>query len=154
MYGEVIGINSNIFSPNREGTSVGYGFAIPSNMVKFVAEQLIENKQVKRGWLGVWMAGLDELRQINELPYQKKLFEEIYLSKRMLELYLDKKINYFAFPFGRYNLNTIELCRNAGYDRVFSTDYGSNIITRNNYCLRRGHIKRDFSIEFIKQKVK
>jgi serine protease Do len=78
LYGEVVGINSNIFSPNREGTSVGYGFAIPSNIVRFVAEQLIEKKQVKRGWLGVWMAGIAELKQIAGPPYQKKLFEEKY----------------------------------------------------------------------------
>ena len=97
---------------------------------------------------------LDELSNEMTIEAKKKLFEEIYLSKRILELYLDKKINYFAFPLGRYNLNTVEMCRNAGYERVFSTDYGSNIITRNNYCLRRGHIKRDFSLQFIKQKVR
>ncbi len=85
---------------------------------------------------------------------RRKLFEEIYLSKRIVELYMKKKVKFFAFPYGRYNLNTVEMCRQSGYKKVFSTDFGSNIITRNNYCLRRQHIKRNFSLDFINQKTK
>src|SRR5690606_30845822 len=49
--GEVIGVNTAIYSPN--GGSVGIGFAIPSNMVKSVVTQLREHGSVERGWLGV-----------------------------------------------------------------------------------------------------
>src|SRR5690606_28494494 len=49
--GEVIGVNTAIYSPN--GGSVGIGFAIPSNMVKSVIAQLREHGTVERGWLGV-----------------------------------------------------------------------------------------------------
>lgn len=99
-------------------------------------------------------ADLEVLSKENTANSKRRLFKEIYLSKRILELYMQKKIRYFAFPFGRYDLNLIKMCRFSGYSRVFSTDYGSNIITRNNYCLRRGHIKRNYSLEFIEQKVK
>ncbi|HEV2673847.1 MAG TPA: DegQ family serine endoprotease [Aliidongia sp.] len=51
MQGEVIGINTAIFSPN--GGSVGIGFAIPSNSAKTVIEQLKSVGHVDRGWLGV-----------------------------------------------------------------------------------------------------
>jgi serine protease Do len=51
MAGNVVGVNSAIFSPS--GGSVGIGFAIPSNMVREVVEQLREYGQTKRGWLGV-----------------------------------------------------------------------------------------------------
>lgn len=51
MKGEVIGINTAIFSPS--GGSVGIGFAIPSDAAKLVIDQLIEDGQVSRGWLGV-----------------------------------------------------------------------------------------------------
>ncbi len=51
MDGEVIGINSAIYSPS--GGSVGIGFAIPSDSASPVVEQLIKNGQVRRGWLGV-----------------------------------------------------------------------------------------------------
>ncbi|HKO06722.1 MAG TPA: Do family serine endopeptidase, partial [Alphaproteobacteria bacterium] len=51
MDGQVIGINSAIYSPN--GGSVGIGFAIPSALAKPVVEQLKEHGSVERGWLGV-----------------------------------------------------------------------------------------------------
>jgi len=49
--GELVGINTAIFSTT--GGYQGIGFAIPSNMAKAVMEQLIKNKKVIRGWLGV-----------------------------------------------------------------------------------------------------
>jgi serine protease Do len=49
--GQVIGINTAIYSPN--GGSVGIGFAIPSNLAKSVIAQLREHGKVDRGWLGV-----------------------------------------------------------------------------------------------------
>lgn len=49
--GEVIGINTAIFSPS--GGSVGIGFAIPSNLAKPVVNQLIEFGKTRRGWIGV-----------------------------------------------------------------------------------------------------
>lgn len=49
--GDVIGINTAIFSPT--GGSVGIGFAIPSSMAKAVVDQLIEYGHTRRGWLGV-----------------------------------------------------------------------------------------------------
>lgn len=51
MNGEVIGINSAIFSTT--GGSMGIGFAIPVNMAKWVIEQLKTKGEVKRGWIGV-----------------------------------------------------------------------------------------------------
>lgn len=49
--GEVIGINTAIFSPT--GGSVGIGFAIPSNLAKPVIDQLSQFGKTRRGWLGV-----------------------------------------------------------------------------------------------------
>jgi serine protease Do len=51
LAGQVIGINTAIYSPN--GGSVGIGFAIPSSLAKPVIEQLKEHHKVLRGWLGV-----------------------------------------------------------------------------------------------------
>ncbi len=51
LKGEVIGINTAIFSPS--GGSVGIGFAIPSSLAKPVINQLIEFGHTRRGWLGV-----------------------------------------------------------------------------------------------------
>ena len=49
--GEVIGVNTAIFSPS--GGSVGIGFAIPSSLARSVINQLIEFGRTRRGWLGV-----------------------------------------------------------------------------------------------------
>ena len=51
LQGEVIGINTAIYSPN--GGSVGIGFAVPSNVAKQVMNQLESHGKVSRGWLGV-----------------------------------------------------------------------------------------------------
>ncbi len=51
MSGNVIGINTAIFSPT--GGSVGIGFAIPSNLAKPVINQIIKYGRTRRGWLGV-----------------------------------------------------------------------------------------------------
>src|SRR5690606_34888879 len=54
LNGELVGINTAIFSGT--GGNIGIGFAIPSNMVKAVMEQLIRYGEVKRGMLGVQLA--------------------------------------------------------------------------------------------------
>jgi serine protease Do len=51
MAGEVIGINTAIFSPT--GGSVGIGFAIPSAIAEPVISQINEFGRTRRGWLGV-----------------------------------------------------------------------------------------------------
>ncbi len=58
--GEVIGINSAIAT--NTGFNQGYGFAIPINLVKKMAEDLIQYGKVKRPWLGIQMksSGIDE----------------------------------------------------------------------------------------------
>ena len=51
MAGEVIGVNTAIFSPT--GASVGISFSIPSAVAQPVIDQLIEFGETRRGWLGV-----------------------------------------------------------------------------------------------------
>lgn len=56
--GEVVGINTAIFS--RSGGYMGIGFAIPIDMAKAVMESLISKGKVIRGWLGVGIQNLTE----------------------------------------------------------------------------------------------
>ena len=51
MAGEVIGINTAIFS--QSGGNIGIGFAIPANLVKNLVPELETKGTVTRGWLGV-----------------------------------------------------------------------------------------------------
>jgi len=57
LNGELVGINTAILAPS--GGNVGIGFAIPSNMVRAVMDQLIEHGEVKRGYLGLAVQGLN-----------------------------------------------------------------------------------------------
>lgn len=58
LKGEIIGINTAIFSPT--GGSVGIGFAIPSSLAKPVIDQLIKYGKTRRGWLGVRIQSVSE----------------------------------------------------------------------------------------------
>ena len=51
LNGELIGINTAILAP--DGGNIGIGFAIPSNMVQSLTEQMVKYGQVKRGELGI-----------------------------------------------------------------------------------------------------
>jgi serine protease Do len=49
--GELIGVNTAILSPS--GGSLGIGFAVPSNMVRAVMDQIVKTGKVTRGYMGV-----------------------------------------------------------------------------------------------------
>ena len=57
MNGQVIGINTAIYSPS--GGSVGIGFAIPAAMAQPIVAELRDDGEVQRGWLGVEVQDLD-----------------------------------------------------------------------------------------------
>ncbi|HEV3215623.1 MAG TPA: trypsin-like peptidase domain-containing protein [Vicinamibacterales bacterium] len=52
MRGELIGINTGIYSTTQGGGYQGIGFAIPSNLARHVIDQLIQRGQVLRGSIG------------------------------------------------------------------------------------------------------
>ena len=58
LQGEVIGINTAIYSPN--GGSVGIGFSIPSSQATNVIAQLRDSGKVERAWIGVQIQPLDD----------------------------------------------------------------------------------------------
>ena len=54
--GNVVGVNTAIFSPS--GGSVGIGFAIPASTARAIIEDLKDDGNVVRGWLGVQIQGI------------------------------------------------------------------------------------------------
>lgn len=58
LAGEVIGINTAIFS--QTGGSIGIGFAIPANTVAPLIKQLRDSGEIQRGWIGVSIQPVDE----------------------------------------------------------------------------------------------
>ncbi len=66
--GNVVGINTAI---RRQNYAEGIGFALPINQVSAVVQQLIEQGEVRRGWIGIRMSGsgIDEAtREYYDLP--------------------------------------------------------------------------------------
>jgi len=70
MQGEVIGINSMIYSPS--GGSVGIGFSIPANLAKGVIGQLQNSGEVERSWIGVQIGPVSkELAKLLDRPNEE-----------------------------------------------------------------------------------
>jgi serine protease Do len=73
IYGEVIGINTAIATTNQRYQ--GYSFAIPINLAKSVAEDLILHGKVERGYIGVSISQVDEtLAKANGLDKAEGVF--------------------------------------------------------------------------------
>ncbi|MEM0909513.1 MAG: DegQ family serine endoprotease [Pseudomonadota bacterium] len=73
LNGQLVGINTAIFGPN--GGNVGIGFAIPSNMMKSLVDQIIEFGEVRRGLLGIVGGDLDSgLAEAMNSPVKKGAF--------------------------------------------------------------------------------
>ena len=67
--GQLIGINTAIYSRTPGGASLGIGFAIPASTAKQVLEQIMQSGQVTRGWIGVGVQDMTrELAQSFKLP--------------------------------------------------------------------------------------
>jgi S1-C subfamily serine protease len=74
--GELIGINTAIYSPS--GASAGVGFAIPINIAKRVAEELIKFGVVKRGWMDIdWVALEPRIVRYFRLPVQSGILVSV-----------------------------------------------------------------------------
>ncbi len=74
-HGEVIGINSAIYTPT--GTTAGIGFAIPINSAKLIASDLMSGGKVRRAYLGVQTVPIGGwLAEALDLPVQEGLLVE------------------------------------------------------------------------------
>lgn len=78
--GQLIGINTAIYSRNPGGASLGIGFAIPASTAKQVLEQIMDTGRVTRGWIGVGVQDMTkELSESFKLPeIRGALITEVY----------------------------------------------------------------------------
>ncbi|WP_298838121.1 polysaccharide deacetylase family protein [Clostridium sp.] len=89
---------------------------------------------------------LDKISYIDSLNTMKN-------SKMKLEKILNRQIDYIAYPYGGYTLNTIKAAKQAGYKLAFSTEFGLIDKTNNIYSLGRIFVNSNFTLEQFKAKL-
>ncbi len=82
VHGQVIGINTWIVpgaGPGGAGASIGIGFAVPSNTVRHVMDDLVKNGKVTRGYLGILVQDLSEdmAKQLNNPDSSGALVQDV-----------------------------------------------------------------------------
>lgn len=60
LRGELVGINTAIFSPGQNSGNIGIGFSIPSNIVKQISRQLLKFGKVHHAYLGIQIRSITE----------------------------------------------------------------------------------------------
>jgi len=74
LSGAVVGVNSAI-ATSGTGTYIGYGFAIPINLAKAVAKDLIAHGKVSRGYIGVMKLMMRWLNHLEWIDHEELLFK-------------------------------------------------------------------------------
>ncbi len=60
LRGEVVGVNTAIFSTGEGGGSVGVGFSVPANLAKVIVGQIKQDGAVRRGTMGIMVRSVDQ----------------------------------------------------------------------------------------------
>jgi serine protease Do len=80
LSGGLLGINTAIAS--QTGSYVGYGFAVPANIVSKVVEDILAYGTVQRGWLGVQVGSVtSELARVNDLDVNEGAYVSGFAEK-------------------------------------------------------------------------
>jgi peptidoglycan/xylan/chitin deacetylase (PgdA/CDA1 family) len=82
----------------------------------------------------------------SDAEYKKRLHKELFDSKKIIDKALDQDTFIFAYPFGRVNLEALEMTRKAGYRLAVTVNRGGNPFFSNAFLLRRDMIlKKDMA---------
>lgn len=90
--------------------------------------------------------------ELNTLSYDKQLLE-LKDSKANLEKILDKNVNYLAYPYGKFNNDTLKLAEKLGYKMAFSTIVGVASKSDGLYRLHRLYVSNNYSMDYFKKMV-
>ncbi len=63
-------------------------------------------------------------RLLTDIKSRDKIWDQLYGSKQAIEWYLKKPTNYIAYPNGQYDLDVLDITKEAGYRAGFTVDYG------------------------------
>jgi peptidoglycan/xylan/chitin deacetylase (PgdA/CDA1 family) len=84
-----------------------------------------------------------------EQEYIARVKEELYGSKKIMDRKLGQDTYFLAYPFGRYDQQSIQMAREAGYKMAMSVKRGGNAFFSNPLTLRRDQILEKDMQSFI-----
>jgi peptidoglycan/xylan/chitin deacetylase (PgdA/CDA1 family) len=87
---------------------------------------------------------------LDTLSYSQQL-KELEDSKASLEKVLGRDINYIAYPYGKFNKDTLKAVEAAGYKMAFSTEGGLAQISNGIYKLHRIYVSDKHNMQKFKQ---
>ncbi|MCT8975711.1 polysaccharide deacetylase family protein [Clostridium sp. CX1] len=90
--------------------------------------------------------------QLDKISYEKQL-DTITRSKKYLEEALGKEIRYIAYPFGKYNTDTVKASKYAGYNMSFTTQGGWSNKTQDIFTLNRVYISANYGLSEFKRRL-
>jgi peptidoglycan/xylan/chitin deacetylase (PgdA/CDA1 family) len=80
---------------------------------------------------------------------EERAREEIVNSRSKLEQMLNRKVSLFSFPFGDFNEQLVQICREAGYEYVFTTLPGFAFSGSDEFAVGRIRVDpTDWPLEF------
>jgi len=85
-----------------------------------------------------------------EEEYENRVRWEMTESKKIIEEKLNKKVYYFAYPYGSYNSTVMRLLKECGYKASVTVQWDKNTVETNPYALRRRGVFGNISLaQFI-----
>lgn len=159
-------VKNTVFISFDDGHISDYEIALPL-LKKFaldacffvVAENLLKNIKDKQRIIEISNQGFTigshglSHRKMTKLTEQDQRFE-FEESKTILENFLEKKINFFAFPNGRHSTSLIELGKRSSYAMFFTTQAKWNNPVKDSITFGRWSIKQNTSLTQVEKIVR
>lgn len=88
---------------------------------------------------------------LNSIPTDE-IKDELHSSKKILEELLDKQVNFFAYPYGVYDLSIIELSKEIGYKMGLTTDRGW-AVAKDPFRVQRIYCYAQMGLDELKRRI-
>lgn len=90
--------------------------------------------------------------ELNKLPYDKQV-ETLKGAREFIEKKLNKKVKYIAYPFGKWNNDTIKALKETGYTMAFTTVGGWSDKSQGIYTLHRVYVSANYDMNEFKRRL-
>lgn len=89
---------------------------------------------------------------LNSLDYDAQI-KTLKDSKEFLEKILGKEVKYIAYPYGKWNENTLKAVKSAGYNMAFTTIGGWSNKDQGLYTLNRVYVSNNHNMDEFKRRL-